>query len=138
MISGNSPAQILEVNFNQYITFSNPDLSTDFFTIYKEDSIIVEEVAFGVNKYVVDLKKRNVKFYRQERLEKTRKITEVKEKDGLILLTVEDKALESNDPILVYFAINPKYEENNYPYFTFYYHSAGKTHGYIAFIEEQL
>ena len=91
-----------------------------------------------MNKYVVDLKKRNVKFYRQERLEKTRKITEVKEKDGLILLTVEDKALESNDPILVYFAINPKYEENNYPYFTFYYHSAGKTQGYIAFIEEQL
>lgn len=130
-----SAAQVIEVQCNDYIAFSNSVWSPDFFAMYVEDSIAVKEIANGENKYVINLKNRTVAFYMFGKLQKIRDILQIKKKDGIILLTIEDVDVLSNECILVYFAVNRSYRENRYPYFTFYYESEGDTNGYIVFNE---
>ena len=124
--------QTLEISFDQYLSFNSSVISTDYFKMIEDDSISLKEVLFGKNKYVIDFKNKTVDFSSDAVPNSTAKIESVEKKDGFMFIKIKDIDLITNEDIYVYFAINQETEKNEYPYFTFYYESAGITNGYLV------
>lgn len=124
--------QTLEISFDQYLSFNSSTTGSDYFKIIEDDSVALKEVLFGKNKYIIDFKNKTVDFSSDAAPNSTAKIESVEKKDGFMFIKIKDIDLITNEDIYVYFAINQETEKNKYPYFTFYYESAGMTNGYIV------
>lgn len=131
-ISFVSVSQIVEVTFNEHLSFTNPINSDDYFTIISQDSITLDKKRLGNNKYVINLDKKIVSLFFQGSFIKKTTINKVDYKDGFIILTINDIDMISGQPMFVYLVINQHSDKNDYPYFTFYFESDGITNGYLV------
>lgn len=125
-------SQNLQISFNQYLSFNLNYIEYDFFKIIKNDSIVLNEVLFGQNDYIIDLDNKTIDFTSEASGSSSAEIDSVEERDGFMFIKIKDRDLITNETIWVYFAINKEVQKNEYPYFTFYYESAGSMWGYIV------
>ena len=102
-------SQVIEIEFNSHFSFNSDVSSTDYFTV--------------IDKKIVHL-------YFEGLLFNNKPIKEVIIKKDIIIVTMEDIDNNSGNPMLVYLGINKNTEKNDYPYFVFYFESAGSISGY--------
>ena len=122
-------SQVYEAKFNQHFHFEN-GRSYDFYKLIQEDSLITDVKRFGNNKYVFDLSKNEAKLYFQGSYIRSVKIQKSKLIGDILHLECEDTDLNSGLKMPIYCALNIGNDYSLYPYFTFFFESAGKIEGY--------
>jgi hypothetical protein len=124
-----SISQIIEVEFNNHISF-NSGTKHLYDDIIKESNMIFKEFKPSKNnKYVFDLTNKEVKlFYNNTFIEKER-ITDVKEKGSLIFISINDELL-TGEKITSNVVLNLDKKNKLYPEFTFYFIYNGISYGY--------
>lgn len=124
--------QTIEIRFDEYLSFNTEKLELDFYKIMEDDSININELLFGENKYIIDFKNETIDFQSDAAPSSSAIIENVEKKDGFIFIKVKDSDSITNEDVYVYLVINEESEKNEYPYFTIYYESAGITNGFIV------
>lgn len=124
-----SISQTIEVEFNGHIAFNSGSKHSYEELINESNMVFKEFRSANTNKYVFDLANKEVKlFYGNVFIEKE-KITEVKERDGLIFISINDELL-TGEKIITHIVINKDKNNKRYPEFTFYFIFDGISYGY--------
>lgn len=122
--------QVIEIEFNSHFSFKSDVSSTEYFTVMDNSKVEQSIIRVGNNKYIIDIDKKIVHLYFEGLFFNSKPIKEVIIKKDIIIVTMEDIDNNSGNPMLVYLGINKNTEKNDYPYFVFYFESAGSISGY--------